>query len=122
LTGKTGIVLDGENRDTHAAFIEGPKGRLYPGFESDVQDLQEKLATFPEPELQVTDFSYAVKSRKKFALNEENAHRSCTLVNLAKIAVRLRRPLRFEPDEQRFVDDDEANRLIDQPMRSPWHL
>jgi len=116
------IVLDGENRDTRAAFIEGPKGRLYRGFESDIRDLQEKLATFPDPELQVTDFSYAVKSRKKFALNEQNAHRSCTLVNLAKIAVRLRRPLRFEPDEQRFVDDDEANRLIDQPMRSPWHL
>ncbi|MCK7499763.1 MAG: hypothetical protein MZW92_62190 [Comamonadaceae bacterium] len=30
------IVLDGENRDTAAPFLEGPKGKLYRGFESDI--------------------------------------------------------------------------------------
>ena len=76
----------------------------------------------PEPEEQVTDFAEAVRKRKKFALNEANGHRSCTLVNLGKIALRLRRPLRFDPERQVFVDDEQANRLIDQPMRSPWHI
>ena len=36
----------------------------------------------------VTDFIEAVRERKKFALNESNGHRSCTLVNLAKISLR----------------------------------
>ncbi|MDD8046471.1 MAG: gfo/Idh/MocA family oxidoreductase, partial [Verrucomicrobiota bacterium] len=83
---------------------------------------QEKLAEFPEPEPQVTDFVDAVRNRKKFALNESNGHRSCTLVNLAKIAVRLRRPLRFDPVKQLFIDDPEANAMVKEPMRAPWAI
>ncbi|MCK4495517.1 MAG: gfo/Idh/MocA family oxidoreductase, partial [Candidatus Aminicenantes bacterium] len=116
------IILDGENKDKDAPFIEGPDGKLLKGFESDIPDLKKKLAAFPDPEPQVTDFIEAVKTRKKFALNEENGHRSCTIVNLSKIAVRLGRPLRFDPDKQRFIGDVEANRLVNQPMRAPWHL
>ena len=116
------IFLDGENRDKQAAFVEGPEGRLYPGLESDIPHLKDKIASLPDPEPQVTDFSKAVRTRKTFALNEENAHRSCTLVNLSKIAVRLGRPLRFDPNRQLFINDEEANRLIHQPMRAPWHL
>jgi len=116
------IILDGENKDREAAFLEGPKGKLYRGFRSDIPKLAEKLATFPEPEPQVTDFCEAVRRRQKFALNEANAHRSCTIVNLSKIALRVRRPLRFDPVKQRFIDDEAANRLVDQPMRAPWHL
>ena len=116
------IVLDGENKDKEAAFIQGPEGKLFRGFESDIPDLKKKLMSLPDPEPQVVDFAQAVRTRKKFALNEENAHRSCTLVNLAKIAVRLGRPLSFDPVTQRFINDPEANRLIFQPMRGLWHL
>ncbi len=116
------IILDGENKDKNAAFIEGPNGKLFKGFESDIPNLKEKLAALPDPEPQVTDFTEAVRTRKKFALNEENGHRSCTIVNLSKIAVRLGRPLRFDPNKQRFIGDEEANRLVHQPMRAPWHL
>ena len=49
-----------------------------------------------------------------------NGHRSCTLVNLGILAVRLGRTLHFDPEAQRFRDDEAANRLIDQPMRAPW--
>jgi predicted dehydrogenase len=116
------IILDGDNKFTEAAFLEGPNGKLFKGFESDIPDLQEKLAEYPEPEDQVTDFVDAVRNRKKFALNESNGHRSCTLVNLSKIAVRLRRPLRFDPVAQRFIDDDEANAMVKEPMRAPWAI
>jgi myo-inositol 2-dehydrogenase / D-chiro-inositol 1-dehydrogenase len=116
------IILDGENRDIRAPFIEGPEGKLYRGFRSDVPGLREKVAALPDPEPQSIDFPRAVRTRRKFALNEENAHRSCTIVNLAKIAVRLNRPLRFDPDRQAFIDDEEANRLIHEPMRAPWTL
>jgi len=114
------IVLDGENKDKDASFIEGPDGRIWPGLRSDIPHLKEKLATLPDPKPQVTDFAEAVRTRKKFALNEENAHRSCTIVNLGKIATRVGRPLRFDPVKQVFIDDEQANRLIDQPTRSPW--
>jgi hypothetical protein len=60
--------------------------------------------------------------RRRFALNEQNAHRSATLVNLAKIAVQTGRKLYFDPLAQRFINDESANRLVEQPMRAPWHL
>ncbi len=116
------IILDGEGKDKGAPYIEGPDGNLYRGFKSDIPDLQRKLDEFPDPEPQETDFCECVRTRRTFALNETRAYRSCTLVNLAKIAVRLGRDLKFDPDKQVFVDDPGANRLIDQPMRSPWHV
>ena len=114
------IILDGENRETGAAFLEGPRGKIFKGLRSDIPNLAETIAGLPDPDEGVTDFYTSVRTRKKFALNEENAHRSCTLVNLAKIAVRLGRPLRFDPEAQRFPGDDEANRLVDEPVRAPW--
>ena len=116
------IVLDGEAKDDKVAYIEGPKGKLYQNFKSDIPDLEKKLAAFPDPEPQVTDFVDAVKNRKKFALNEENGHRSCTIVNMGLIALRLGRSLKFDPDKQEFIDDEGANRLINQPMRAPWTI
>ena len=37
-------------------------------------------------------------------------------------ALRLGRTLRFDPASQLFIGDEEANRLIDQPMRGTWSL
>jgi myo-inositol 2-dehydrogenase / D-chiro-inositol 1-dehydrogenase len=114
------IILDGENRDTEAAYIAGPKGKIFRGFKSDIPNLQEKIAALPDPEPQIGTFSDAVRSRKKFALNEMNGHRSATIVNLGVIAVRLGRTIHYDPVAQRIKDDEAANRLIDQPMRAPW--
>lgn len=116
------IILDGEGKDENVPYIEGPKGKLYPNFRSDIPDLEKKLAAFPDPEPQVTDFAEAVRKRQKFALNEANGHRSCTIVNMGLTALRLGRSLKFDPVKQLFVDDEGANRLIDQPMRGPWTM
>lgn len=116
------IILDGENKDKQAAFIEGPYGRITKGFKSNIVDLQTKLAAFKDPEPQVVSFVDAVKKRQKFALNESNGHRSCTLVNLAKTAMQTGRVLRFDSKTQRFVGDADANRYVHQPMRGSWKL
>ncbi|HEU5366030.1 MAG TPA: Gfo/Idh/MocA family oxidoreductase [Hanamia sp.] len=113
------IVLDGEGNDD-VPYIEGPNGKLYPGFRSDIPDLEKKLAAFPDPEPQETDFLKAVKERKKFALNEQNGYRSCTIVNMGLVALRLGRSLKFDPVKQEFIGDEGANRLIYPPLREPW--
>ncbi len=116
------IILDGEDRDKDAAYLEGPDGKLFRGFTSDIPGFEQKVASLPEPAPQVTDFHEAVRNRLPFALNERNGHRSCTIVNLGIVALQLRRSLRFDPVTQQFIGDPEADRLIDQPMRAPWHL
>ncbi len=119
------IILEGEGFESKGktAFIEGPKGKVFRGFECTIPDVMNKLAELPDPEPQRTDFLECVRTRQKFALNEENGHRSCTLVNLGAVALRLNRSvLNFDPVNQVFVNDDAANALINQPMRGPWHL
>jgi myo-inositol 2-dehydrogenase / D-chiro-inositol 1-dehydrogenase len=116
------IVLDGENRDHDAAYIEGPDGKIFRGFKSSIPDFEKFVNSLPEPQSQITTFSESVRTRRKFALNEENGHRSCTMVNLGVIALRLGRDLRFDPENEKFIDDEAANRLISQPMRAPWSI
>jgi len=116
------IILDGEAKDSSVAYIEGPNGKLFNGFKSTIPNLQDKLAMMPDPEPQVTNFIESVKFRKTFALNESNGHRSCTMINMGKIALQLGRNLKFDPELQEFIGDDEANRMINPPMRAPWNI
>ena len=116
------IILDGANTDKDAAYIEGPYGKIYKGFKSTIPNIQKLVQTLPDPEPQITTFTESVKTRKKFALNEENGHRSATIVNLGVVALRLGRNLKYDPVKQRFIDDEGANRLIYQPMRGPWTI
>lgn len=119
------IVLEGEGYESgeKTAYIEGPLGKVYKGFECTIPDIMNRLAEYPDPVPQNTDFYECLRTRKKFALNEENGHRSCTLVNIGAVALRLNRQvLHFDPKTQLFVGDDEANALIDQPMRGQWHM
>ncbi len=115
------IILEGEKQDEKAAYIEGPKGKIYKGFQSDIPDLEKKLAELADPEPQLTDFHEAVRTRKKFALNEQNGFWSCTMVNMGVIAHRLNRNLKFDPEKLQF-DDADANSLLNPPMRGPWKL
>lgn len=117
----TKIILDAENKPKEP-IISGPKGNIYRHFKSDVPGLNEKLKELPGPPPMITDFHQAVRERKQFALNEHNGFRSCTLINIAKVALRLGRPLRFDSKNIQFIDDAEANKYINQPMRGPWKL
>lgn len=116
------IILDGENRDKDAAYIEGPKGKIYRGFRSDIPNIQKLAASLPDPDPQITSFHESVRTRQKFALNEENGHRSCTMVNMGVAALRMGRTLHFDPVKQEFINDESANRLIYPEMRTPWSM
>ena len=116
------IILDGEGKSEGQPYIEGPKGKLYKGLRLEINGQEKVLRGLPEPAPQESDFYACVRSRRRFALNEANGHRSCTLVNLGTTAVRLGRNLRYDPVKQEFIGDEEANRLVFQPMRGPWRV
>jgi predicted dehydrogenase len=63
-----------------------------------------------------------IRTRKEPICPAEVGHRSATVCLLANIGYWLRRPLRWAPKEERFVGDDEANKLVSRPMRAPWKL
>ncbi len=117
------IVLCGEDfGDSKAPYISGPKGNVYNNFICDIPNWRMKLAEFPDPIPQNTDFYECVRNRQKFALNEINGHRSCTLVNIGAVALQLNRTLEFDSQKMEFINDDAANSLVYQPMRAPWKI
>jgi predicted dehydrogenase len=63
-----------------------------------------------------------IKSRKDTICSAETGHRSATICHLANIGYQLRRNLVWDPEKESFVNDDEANKLLDHAMREPWKL
>ena len=80
-----------------------------------------KIEEMPDPEPLVS-FPEAIRTRKQAGGRAEAAHRCATLLHLANIAIRTGRKLRYDPVKEQIIGDDEANRLVNQPMRAPWHL
>ncbi|NQT02314.1 MAG: Gfo/Idh/MocA family oxidoreductase [Planctomycetes bacterium] len=68
------------------------------------------------------NFLDCVRSRKKTVTPIDIAHRSISVGLLGEIAMLTERKLRWDPETEVFLNDDEANRLLSRPMRSPWHL
>jgi len=82
---------------------------------------QQKINAMPDP-APLLSFAEAVKQRKQAGGHPEAAHRAACILHLANIAIRLGRKLQYDPEKEQFVGDDEANRFVNVPMRSPWHL
>ncbi len=68
------------------------------------------------------NFIQCVRSRKDPIAPVEAGHAASYLGMIAEISIRLGRTLKWDPKAEQFVGDAQANRLLSQPMRSPWHL
>jgi predicted dehydrogenase len=63
-----------------------------------------------------------VRSGRQPIAPVEVAHRSCTACLLHHIAMKLNRRLRWDPDKERFIGDDQANSMLSRPQRAPYSL
>jgi predicted dehydrogenase len=106
----------------------GEWGKPYDGPSSrgmSLTDLREEdrkeVETMPDPQ-PLRSFAEAVKTRKDAGGNAESSHRCATILHLANIAIRTGRKLQYDPVKEQIVGDEEANRLVNPPMRAPWHL
>jgi hypothetical protein len=66
------------------------------------------------------NFLECMRTRKDPVAPVEVGHRSNTICILAHIAMKLGRKLRWDPQAERFLEDDEANNWLDYPHREPW--
>ncbi|GAB6167090.1 Gfo/Idh/MocA family oxidoreductase [Thermostilla marina] len=75
-----------------------------------------------DPINHVRDFLNCVKTRtkpKSYADVVAQSHIAC---HAAYVAWQLGRTLKFDPQKNEFIDDDEANRMRCRAMREPWHI
>jgi hypothetical protein len=70
----------------------------------------------------VRNFLDCVKSRQDPIEPVEVGHRTATLCHLGNIAMRLKRTIKWDPDKEQIVGDDEATGLLSRPLREPWHI
>lgn len=70
------------------------------------------------------DFIECVKSRGQTVADAEVGHRTTSICHLAHISIQLGgQRLKWDPDKERFADNDAANRLAQRPaLRAPWTL
>jgi hypothetical protein len=68
------------------------------------------------------NFLDCVRSRRDPYFPAEVGHRCCTVAHLGNIAMDVGRKLRWDPDEEKFTNDDLANRMLARAMREPWTL
>jgi predicted dehydrogenase len=109
-------------------FLEGPNGKVTrQGDKTQPEGLWEELERFPDPPRLIgfygrggaVDTGIDSPGSKP---NAEEAHRSITCIHLCNIAIRLGRKIRWDPVKEQCIGDEQANRLVDVPMRAPWHL
>jgi hypothetical protein len=61
-----------------------------------------------------------IRSRALPNAYEEIGHRSASLGHLVDTSFRLNRSLRWDPAQEIFAGDEEANRLLSRARREPW--
>ena len=68
------------------------------------------------------NFVQCIRTRRRPVADIATIARSITICHLGNLAYWLRRPLRWDPARERFVNDPLADRWLDRPKREPWRL
>jgi hypothetical protein len=118
--------------------IGGQGGCIFVGTEGRIAVDRDALVSYPAKILQQplgpndvhlyksndhsSNFLDCVRTRKLTTCNAEVAHRAISILLLGGVAETLKRPLKWDPQKEEFLNDAEANRLRSVAMREPWHI
>jgi predicted dehydrogenase len=123
------LIMTDTGKHPHGVRFEGTDGWVFTrsGIDAEPKSLLREKLLPQETHLyrspgHVRNFLDCVKTRAETATPAEVAHRATSAALLGGIAIRLRRKLRWDPQGERFLNDDEANRMLGYTMREPWRL
>jgi predicted dehydrogenase len=68
------------------------------------------------------NFLDCVKTRRDPYFPAEIGHRCASVMHIGNISMLLGRKLRWNPEKEEFIDDEQANRMRSRAMRGPWTL
>ena len=70
----------------------------------------------------IENFFDCMATRERPNADVEIGHRSVSVCHLVNIARILNRPLKWNPEIEKFIDDDEANSYVERPRRQGYEL
>ncbi|MDB5386752.1 MAG: oxidoreductase domain protein [Planctomycetaceae bacterium] len=122
-----GAVLDPKGQQ-HGVKFEGKDGWIWVTRGKIEASQPEFLTTplasdavrLPVSDNHMANFFDSVRSRKPAICEAEIGHRSASVCHLGVIALRLGRKLNWDPQAEKFVGDEEANKWLAREMRKPW--
>ena len=68
------------------------------------------------------NFVESMRTRRPPINPLESAIRTDTISHMSDIAIRLGRPIRWDPANEQIIGDAEASKKLDRPMRRPWTI
>ena len=63
-----------------------------------------------------------MRTRKQPICDANVAHRAASALLLGGVVKQLKRPLKYDPHAERFVNDNEANCMLSIAKRPPWFI
>ncbi len=85
-----------------------------------IQAMKEPGSSAEQFDLHVRNFLDCVKSRQRPIADVEGGHQATTACHLANISLRTGRKIRWDPDREEIIGDEEASRMLVRPYRKPW--
>jgi hypothetical protein len=101
-------------------FEVDPPGLVKDGPGPEALDIWKGRGIVARPHIQ--NWLDCVRTRNTPNAPVEIGHRTVTICHLANIARELNRKLRWDPTNERFIDDQEANQLVDRARRKGFEL
>lgn len=112
------VRFEGEN-----GWVEtDDSGQIYTSSPDLIERRKVKGEDWKKPVGHTGEFIECVKSRRTPTAPAEELQYPHLTCHAATIAYHINRELKFDPDNMRFVSDNEANRLRNRQCRVPWHL
>lgn len=102
-------------------FVDRGEYRIHADTEIDETIGSDDIQLYRSPD-QKRNWLECIKTRK-FPISEvEIGHHATALSHLGNISFLLGRKVHWDPEKERFMGDEAANRMIGKPYRAPWHL
>lgn len=128
----SGVVLDYIMAKNAYIRVEGDEGWIHANWlgggglsASDMNILRLKLK---DGDLRIPqrsdkgDFLHGIKNNAPTMADAEIGHRTCSMGQLAHIAIQCGKRLEWDPKDERFGNDEEANKMLKRSYRKPWDL
>ena len=113
----------------YAVEIIGTNGRIevsrnllktYPDEKLAKMELKDKKESVYFSDNHYQDWLDAMKNRNRPVSDVETGHRTASLANIANIAYQLEQPLQWDPEEETFIGDPNANLMLTRAYRGEW--
>lgn len=137
LTFADGSLIHVQHGPDNGIWFEGERGRIFvnrgkitgepvesltaaekEALDEDVQRLYKGQARRGH----MQNFFDCVKTRSEPVSDVFSHHRELSSCHLCNLAMLLKRKLRWDPDQEDFVGDEQASRLVGRPQRAPYSI